>query len=43
MFAIFKKELRSYFVNPIGYIYVALFLAMSSLLFTYTTLYSGTC
>ena len=43
MFAIYKKELRSYFVNPIGYIYVALFLAMSSLLFTYTTLYSGTC
>ena len=42
MFAIYKKELRSYFVNPIGYIYVALFLAISSLLFTYTTLYSGT-
>lgn len=43
MFAIYKKELRSYFVNPIGYIYIALFLAMSSLIFTYTTLYSGTC
>ncbi len=43
MFAIYKKELRSYFVNPIGYIYVALFLAVSSLLFTYTTLYTGTC
>lgn len=43
MFAIYKKELRSYFVNPIGYVYVALFLAISSLLFTYTTLYSGTC
>ncbi|MBQ3075119.1 MAG: ABC transporter permease [Clostridia bacterium] len=43
MFAIYKKELRSYFVNPIGYVYVALFLAVSSLLFTYTTLYSGTC
>ncbi len=43
MFAIYKKELRSYFVNPIGYVYIALFLAVSSLLFTYTTLYSGTC
>lgn len=43
MFAIYKKELRSYFVSPIGYIYVALFLAVSSLLFTYTTLYLGTC
>ncbi|MBR5295408.1 MAG: ABC transporter permease, partial [Clostridia bacterium] len=43
MLAIYKKEIRSYFVNPIGYIYVALFLAISSLLFTYTTLYTGTC
>ncbi len=43
MFAIYKKELRSYFVNPIGYVYVALFLAVSSLVFAYTTLYSGTC
>lgn len=43
MFAIYKKELRSYFVSPIGYIYVALFLAASSLLFTYSVLYSGTC
>ncbi len=43
MFAIFKKELRSYFSSPIGYVYVALYLCVSSLLFTYTTLYSGTC
>ena len=43
MIAIYKKELRSYFVSPIGYTFVALFLAISSLLFTYTTLYSGTC
>ena len=43
MFAIYKKELRSYFVNPIGYVFVALFLAVSSLIFTYTTLNSGTC
>lgn len=43
MFAIYKRELRSYFTGPIGYIFIALFLAISSLLFTYTTLYSGTC
>lgn len=43
MFAIYKKELRSYFVSPIGYIYVALYLAVTSLIFTITTLYSGTC
>ncbi len=43
MLAIYKKELRSYFVSPLGYIYVALYLAISSLIFTYTTLYQGTC
>jgi len=43
MLAIYKKELRTYFAGPIGYIYVALYLAVSSLLFTYSTLYSGTC
>lgn len=43
MFAIYKKELRTYFAGPIGYTFVALFLCISSLLFTYTTLYNGTC
>ena len=43
MFAVYKKELRSYFIGPIGYIYVALYLLVSSLIFTYTTLYAGTC
>ncbi len=43
MLAIYKKELRSYFNGPIGYIYVALYLCVSSLIFAYTTLYSGTC
>ncbi len=43
MLAIYKKELRTYFAGPIGYTYVALFLCISSLLFTYTTLYNGTC
>lgn len=43
MLAVFKKELRSYFIGPIGYIYVALYILVSSLIFTYTTLYAGTC
>lgn len=41
MFAIYKKELRSYFVNAIGYVYVGVFLAMSALLCCYTTLMSN--
>ena len=41
MFAIYKRELRSYFVSPIGYIFVAIFLLASSLLFSYCTLQAG--
>ena len=37
MFAIYKKEMRSYFTNPIGYIFVGVFLAFSALLCCYTT------
>ena len=42
MHAIFKKELRSYFLNAIGYVYLGVFLAVSALLCCYTTLGSGT-
>ena len=38
MFAIYKKELRSYFITPIGYVYLGVFLALSALLCCYTTL-----
>ena len=41
MFAIFKKELRSYFINPIGYVYVGVFLALAAVLCCYTTIISG--
>lgn len=41
MLAIYKRELRSYFVSPIGYIFVAVFLAASGLIFSYTTLQQG--
>lgn len=40
MRAIYLKELRSYFISPIGYVYMGIFLAISSLVFCYTTLIS---
>ncbi len=38
MFAIYKKEMRSYFTNPLGYIFVGVFLVFSAILCSYTTL-----
>ncbi len=40
MLAIYRKELKSYFITPIGYVYVGIFLALSALLFSYTTFIS---
>ncbi len=40
MFAIYKKEMRSYFTNPIGYIFTGVFLVFSAILCCYTTLLS---
>ncbi|MBR3966761.1 MAG: ABC transporter permease [Clostridia bacterium] len=37
MFAIYRKELKSYFITPMGYIYIGIFMALSALLFSYTT------
>ena len=42
MFAIYRKEMRSYFINPIGYIYLGVFLIFSALLCCYTTLIAAT-
>lgn len=42
MFAIYRKELASYFINPIGYIYLGIFLVFSALLCCYTTIVAGT-
>ncbi len=41
MFAIYRKEMRSYFINPIGYIYLGIFLVFSALLCCYTTIVAG--
>jgi ABC-2 type transport system permease protein len=40
MFAIYKRELAAYFNTPIGYIFCAVFLALSGAAFSYTTLFS---
>ena len=40
MFAIYKRELRSYFVGVIGYVFLVIYLAMAGLLFSYTTMFS---
>ncbi len=39
MFAIYKKEMRSYFTNPIGYIFTGVFLVFSAILCCITTLW----
>ena len=41
MLAIYKKELRSYFINPVGYVFAGIFLAFCAVACGYTTLLSG--
>ncbi len=38
MTAILKRELRSFFITPIGYVYIGMFLTISSLISSFTTL-----
>ena len=38
MFAIYKREMRSYFTTPIGYIFIGVFLALSGGIFSFCTL-----
>lgn len=40
MTAIFKKEFKSYFLSPIGYIFVGVFMALASLFFSSGILYT---
>ena len=37
MLAIYKKEMRSYFINAVGYVYIGVFMALAALIFCYTT------
>ena len=41
MKAIFKKELRGYFLSPIGYIFIGVFMAFAALFFTLGIIGSG--
>ena len=41
MFAIFKRDLRSYFTTPVGYVYMAIFLAVNGGAFSLFTLLEG--
>ena len=40
MFAIYKKELKSYFLSPIGYVAIGVFMLVFSLFFSLTTINS---
>ena len=40
MLAIFKRELKAYFLTPIGYLYMGLFLLLSGIFFTFNNLLS---
>lgn len=42
MFAIYKKELRNYFTTPLGYAFIAVFLAVSGFMFAVSTYQSQT-
>ena len=41
MWAIIKKEVRTYFLSPIGYVFIGLFLFMSSMFFYADILVTG--
>ena len=41
MWAIFKKELKTYFLSPIGYIAIGIFMFVYSVFFYLTTIMPG--
>jgi len=40
MLAIFKREIKAYFLTPIGYLYMGLFLLLTGIFFTFNNLFS---
>ena len=40
MLAIFKRELRSYFIGVLGYVFLVIYLTVAGILFSYTTMFS---
>lgn len=43
MFAVYKREMRSYFVSAVGYVFLAVLLLLSAAVFSVTTLLAGSC
>lgn len=41
MFAIYKRELRSYFVTPLGYVFIGVFLAAAGFAFSILTMFNS--
>ena len=41
MVAIIKREIKAYFLTPIGYIYMGLFLLLTGVLYTFLVLFTG--
>ncbi len=41
MIAVYKREMLSYFTSPIGYVFVAVFLALNAFIFSFFTLMQG--
>ena len=41
MFAIYKREMRAYFTSPVGYMFCAIFFAVSGFLFMLNTVQAG--
>ena len=41
MLAIYKREMLSYFTSPIGYVFIAVFLALNAFIFSIFTLMAG--
>ena len=40
MIAIYKREMRSYFTTPLGYVFLGAYLAIAGAVFSYTTLFA---
>ncbi|MBQ9736501.1 MAG: ABC transporter permease subunit [Clostridia bacterium] len=42
MLAIYKREMRAYFISPLGYVFLGVYFALTAAIFCFTTLYAMT-